>query len=173
MLKELEGFPNFVEKARKALKVQGTAIAVIKDNEVVHCQGYGLRDVKNNLPVDADTIFAIGSSSKAFTTLGMGILVDQGKLDWDKPVREYIPTFKLYDAFATDRMTPRDLVCHRSGLPRHDLMWYGTAKSRKELLDRLQYLEPNRDFRTYLQYQNLMFMTAGYLIEGGLRENLG
>ena len=165
MLKELEGFPNFIEKARKALKVQGTAIAVIKENEVVHCQGYGLRDVKNNLPVDADTIFAIGSSSKAFTTLGMGILVDQGKLDWDKPVREYIPTFKLYDAFATDRMTPRDLVCHRSGLPRHDLMWYGTAKSRKEILDRLQYLEPNKDFRTYLQYQNLMFMTAGYLIE--------
>ena len=132
MLKELEGFPNFIEKARKALKVQGTAIAVIKENEVVHCQGYGLRDVKNNLPVDADTIFAIGSSSKAFTTLGMGILVDQGKLDWDKPVREYIPTFKLHDAFATDRMTPRDLVCHRSGLPRHDLMWYGTAKSGKK-----------------------------------------
>jgi len=165
MVKELDGFASFIEKARKALKVQGTAIAVIKDNEVIHCQGYGLRDVKNDLPVDADTIFAIGSSSKAFTTLALGILVDQGKLEWDRPVREYIPTFKLHDAFATDRMTPRDLVSHRSGLPRHDLMWYGTSKSRKEILSRLQYLEPNKDFRTYLQYQNLMFMTAGYLVE--------
>ncbi len=165
MLKELKGFDEYVLKSLKALKVQGTAIAVIKNGEVVHCQGYGLRDVKNNLPVDPDTIFAIGSSSKAFTTLAMGILVDRGKLEWDKPVRTYLPTFKLYDPFATERMTPRDLVCHRSGLPRHDLMWYGTTKTRKEIFDRLAYLEPNKDFRTYLQYQNLMFMTAGYLIE--------
>ncbi|MCL4560146.1 MAG: serine hydrolase [Chloroflexi bacterium] len=165
MLPELSGFNEYIHKSMQALKVQGAAIGIVKDNQVVHLQGYGLRDVKQQLPVDADTVFAIGSASKAFTALCLGLLVDQGKLEWDKPVREYLPTFKLHDPFATERMTPRDLVCHRSGLPRHDLMWYGTPKTRQELVDRLQYLEPNKDFRTYLQYQNLMFMTAGYLVE--------
>jgi CubicO group peptidase (beta-lactamase class C family) len=94
----------------------------------------------------------------------MGILVDEEKLDWDKPVREYLPSFKLKDPFATERMTPLDLVCHRSGLPRHDLMWYGSSANRQEIFDRLQYLEPSKDFRTTYQYQNLMFMTAGYMV---------
>jgi CubicO group peptidase (beta-lactamase class C family) len=165
MTEQLKGYNEFIQKVMKAWKVQGAAIAIIKDGEVIHCQGYGLRDVKNDQKVDPNTVFAIGSASKAFTTLGMGILVDRGLLEWDKPVRDYIPTFKLYDTFATERMTPRDLVCHRSGLPRHDLMWYGSSKTRKELVHRLQYLEPNKDFRTFLQYQNLMYMTAGYLIE--------
>ena len=111
-----------------------------------------------------DTIFAIGSASKAFTTMSMGILVDDGRLAWDSPVRDYLPTFRLWDPFATERMTPRDLVTHRSGLPRHDLMWYNNPLSRQELFDRLRYLEPNKDFRTYFQYQNLMYMTAGYLV---------
>jgi CubicO group peptidase (beta-lactamase class C family) len=90
--------------------------------------------------------------------------VDEGKLDWDKPVKAYMPTFKLYDPFATERMTPRDLVTHRSGLPRHDLMWYNSSFMRQELFDRLQYLEPTKDFRTVFQYQNLMFMTAGFMV---------
>ena len=93
----------------------------------------------------------------------LGVLVDQGKLDWDKPVRNYLPDFQLMDQFATERMTPRDLVTHRSGLPRHDRMWYNSPFTRQEIYERLRYLEPNKDFRTTFQYQNLMFMTAGYL----------
>ena len=92
------------------------------------------------------------------------MLADEGKLDWDTPVKEYIPSFKLYDSFATERLTPRDLVTHRSGLPRHDLMWYHSTHTRKELFDRLQYLEPSKDLRTLWQYQNLMYMAAGYLV---------
>jgi len=159
----LEGFDGFVDAALKTWKVPGIAVAIVKDGRIVLAKGYGLRDVKRRLPVTADTLFAIGSSTKAFTVMGLAVLVDEGKLDWDTPVKTYLPAFKLEDAFATDRMTPRDLVTHRSGLPRHDMMWYGATLSRKDIFERLQYLEPNADFRQKWQYQNLMFLTAGYL----------
>jgi CubicO group peptidase (beta-lactamase class C family) len=160
-----KGFDQYIQKSMQNWKINGASVAVVYDNQVVFTKGYGLRDSQKNLPVDAQTLFAIGSASKAFTTLSMGILVDRGLLEWDRPVRDYLPSFKLFDDFATQRMTPRDLVCHRSGLPRHDLMWYGTSLNRQELFDRLGFLEPNKDFRTTFQYQNLMFMAAGYLIE--------
>ena len=171
----LTGLDEFVAAQMKAWNVPGVAVAVIKDGKVIHSKGYGYRDVKKQLPVTTKTLFAIGSSSKAFTVASLGVLVDQGKLDWDKPVREYLPAFRMYDAFASERMTPRDLVTHRSGLPRHDLLWYNTSFTRKEMFERLRYLEPNKDFRTTFQYQNLMFMTAGYLageVSGGTWESV-
>jgi len=161
---QLKGFAEFVTKAMAEWKVPGMAVAVIKDGKVILSEGFGLRDVKDNLKVTPQTVFAIGSSSKAFTATSMGILVDDGKVEWDKPVREYLPTFKLWDDFATEKMTPRDLLCHRSGLPRHEAMWYGSPFSRTEIFNRLRYLEPNKDFRAVWQYQNLMYMTAGYLV---------
>ena len=162
---QLHGFADFVQTTMHDWHVPGLAIAVVKDGEVIFSQGFGKRDVEHDLAVTSQTIFPIGSATKAFTTMAMALLADEGKLDWDTPVKEYIPTFTLYDSFATQRMTPRDLVCHRSGLPRHDLMWYGSSFTRKELFDRLRYLEPSKDFRTVWQYQNLMYMTAGYLVE--------
>ena len=160
---QLKGFPEFVNKVIQDWKVPGLAMTIVKDGKVIFSEGFGYRDVKNKLKVTPQTLFAIGSCSKAFTATSLGILVDEGKVDWDKPVRNYLPTFKMYDLFTTERMTPRDLVTHRSGLPRHELAWYNSPASRKELFERLQYLEPNKDFRTTFQYQNLMFMTAGYL----------
>lgn len=160
-----DGFDEFMAETMAAWDIPGMAVAVVKDGEVVHQQGYGLRDVDAELPVDEHTVFAIGSSSKAFTATTIGMLVDDGLLDWNKPIREYMPDFQLKDPFATERMTAIDLLCHRSGLPRHDLMWYSSPHGRKEIFDRLRYLEPSKDFRTFLQYQNLMFMTAGYLVE--------
>jgi CubicO group peptidase (beta-lactamase class C family) len=161
---QLKGFPEFVIKAMAEWKVPGMAVAVIKDGKVILSEGFGLRDVTNNLKVTPQTVFAIGSSSKAFTATAMGILVDDGKVEWDKPVREYLPTFKLWDDFATEKMTPRDLLCHRSGLPRHEAVWYGSPFSRAEIFDRLRYLEPSQGFRAVWQYQNLMYMTAGHLV---------
>lgn len=161
----LQGFDELVHATMRGWTVPGVAIAVVKDGGVILCQGFGLRDVARNLEVTPHTLFAIGSSSKAFTTMAIAMLADEGKVDWDTPVRAYLPTFKLYDPMATERMTPRDLVTHRSGLPRHDLMWYNSPSSRQELFDRLQYLQPNKDFRAVWQYQNLMYMTAGYLVE--------
>lgn len=159
----LQGFAEFVEEKRRAWKVPGIAVAIVKDDETIFSQGFGYRDVENNLPVTPNTIFAIGSSSKAFTAASVAIAVDEGKLEWDKPVQTYLSTFKMKDDFASARMSPRDLLTHRSGLPRHDISWYNAEATREELMKRIPYLEPNRDFRTYFQYQNFMYMAAGYL----------
>lgn len=161
---QLDGFHDFVQTIIHEWKVPGVAIAVVKDNEVIFAEGIGLRDVEQHLEMTPQTLMPIGSCTKAFTTAAMALLVDAGKLDWDTPVRHYLPTFNLYDAVATERLTPRDLVTHRSGLPRHDMMWYNNDCTRQELFDRLQYLEPSKDIRTTWQYQNLMYMTAGYLV---------
>ncbi len=159
----LEGFDTFAQQVLKDWNCVGFAVAVIQDGKVTYAKGYGLRDREGNRPVTTKTLFAIGSATKSFTVTSLGVLADQGKLDWDKPVREYLPDFQLMDQFATERMTPRDLVTHRSGLPRHDRMWLSSPFTRQEIFERLRYLEPNKDFRTTFQYQNLMFMTAGYL----------
>jgi CubicO group peptidase (beta-lactamase class C family) len=156
-------FSAFVLKTLAEWKVSGVGIAVVKGKKIILAEGYGLRDVTNKLPVTPRTIFAIGSSSKAFTATALGILMDEGKLDWDKRVRDYLPTFRLQDESAAAQMTPRDLLCHRSGLARHDLAWIGSAFSRKELFDRMRFLEPSADFRSIFQYNNFMFMTAGHL----------
>ncbi|MDI3410236.1 serine hydrolase domain-containing protein [Bacillus sonorensis] len=100
-------------------------------------------------------------------------MADEGKMEWDQPVGEYLPEFKLYDQVATERLTPRDLACHRSGLPRHDMMWYNSPFSREELLRRLRYLEPNEDFRAKWQYQNLMYMTARLSYWESRRNDMG
>jgi CubicO group peptidase (beta-lactamase class C family) len=160
----LGGFDEFVAQVMKDWKIPGLAVAIVKDGKVILARGYGERDMQKHLPVTPQTLFAIGSITKSFTVSAMGMLVDEGKLDWDRPVREYLPQFKLYDSVADEHMTPRDLVTHRSGLPRHDLLWYSSDFSRADMVSRLRYLEPNKDFRSTYQYNNLMFMTAGYLV---------
>ena len=161
----LENLDAFILEAMETWKVPGLGVAVVKDGQVAHARGYGWRDLKNRQPATSTTLFAIGSITKSFTVAALAALAQQGKLDWDTPVREYLPDFRLYDPVATERMTPRDLVTHRSGLPRHDGVWYNAPLSREELYHRLRYLEPSRDFRSAYQYNNLMFMTAGYLAE--------
>ncbi len=165
VLPQLKDFEATVHAALRDGKVPGAAVILIKDGEVLLSQGFGKRNVAEGLDVTARTLFAIGSSGKAFTAAAIAMLVDEGKLEWDKPIRDYMPTFKLYDHFASERMTPRDLLCHRSGLPRHEFLWYKSRFTRKEVVERLAYLEPNTDFRTNYHYNNLMFVTAGYLIE--------
>ncbi len=164
--KTLEGIDELINKALADLKVPGLALAVVKDKEIIFLKGYGFRDMENKLPMTPDTLLAIGSASKAFTTFALARLVDEGKMAWDKPVRNYIPWFKLSDPLITERITPRDLVTHRSGLPRHDLLWYNNYQaSREELVRRLAYLQFTADLREKFQYNNLMYLTAGYLLE--------
>lgn len=160
-----KGFGTFVAEIMPKWNLPGMAVAVVKDGEVILAEGYGTRKAGEDSPMTPDTLLAIGSCSKAFTALSVAMLVDEGKLNWDTPVRDYMPEFKLYDPIASARMTPRDLLCHRSGLPRYDLMWYNASASRQELMARLQYLEPTHDFRAIWQYQNLMYLAAGCLIE--------
>jgi CubicO group peptidase (beta-lactamase class C family) len=160
---DLDGIDDFIASVMTEWKVPGLAIAVVKDGQVILSKGYGYRNVEKQLPVTPRTLFAIGSITKSFTVSVLGMLADEGKLDWDKSVRTYLPDFQLYDPVATEHMTPRDLVTHRSGLPRHDMLWYNTDLNRKQIYDRLRYLEPSKDFRSAYQYNNLMFMTAGIL----------
>lgn len=159
----LQGFDDFVRARMDDWSVPGVAMAIVKDDSVILMKGYGYRDVADRKPVTSQTLFAIGSATKAFTATVVATLVDDGKLDWDEPVRTYLPWFELEDEFATQRMTPTDLLTHDSGLPRHDLVWYGSDASREQLVRRLRYLQPSADFRSRFQYQNLMVMTAGYL----------
>ena len=159
------GFDAYVQDVMNDWKVPGLAVGAIKDGKVVLAKGYGYRDVEKKLPVTDKTLMAIGSNSKSFTVSLLGILSDEKKLDWEKPVREYMPDFQLQDDAATRLMTPTDLVTHRSGLPRHDRLWLATGFSRKELYEKLRFLEPSATFRQRYQYNNLMFMTAGLLAE--------
>ncbi len=163
--KKLKPLEKFIPEVMADWQVPGLAISIIKDGRLIYARGFGFSDLAGKKEVTARTLFAIGSCTKAFTATAVGMLVDEGKVDWDERVTTYLPRFELKDDFATARMTPRDLLCHRSGLPRHDLMWYNSAATREELFSRLRYLEPSEDFRTVYQYQNLMFMTAGYLVE--------
>lgn len=148
------------------MNVPGAGIAIVRGDEVLTAFGVGYADLEAKRPATGNTVFAIGSSSKAFTSFGLALLADEGKLEWDKPVVEYLPDFRMYDDFATREMTAIDLLTHRSGLPRHDLLWYlNDDLSREELFGRLRYLEPTKSFRSAWQYQNLMYMTAGILTE--------
>ncbi|OPG94056.1 hypothetical protein B2I21_32815 [Chryseobacterium mucoviscidosis] len=160
----LNGLDDFVEEQLQRWKGVGVAVAVIHKDEVILQKGYGYRDLESKLEVTPNTLFAIGSSTKAFTASTAALLVDQDVLKWDTPVRTYLKDFKMFDPVTTERLTIRDMLCHRSGLPRHDMMWYNSSRSREELVNALQYLEPNEDFRNKWQYQNLMYMAAGYLV---------
>lgn len=163
--KALDGFDTWVDSALASWKVVGAAVGIIVDGQIVYARGHGLRDRDKNLPVTTQTLFAIGSASKAFTVFALGTLVDQGRIQWDKPVIDYLPGFRMYDPVVTQRLSVRDLVTHRSGLPRHDLVWYNnTTITRAELVHRLRFLPPNKDLRETFQYNNLMFVTAGYLL---------
>ena len=165
MTDSLNHLETHVNQVLQDWHVPGMAIGVVQNDEIILNAGFGLRDMEQNLPVTPDTVFGIASVSKAFTTFAMALLVERGQLDWDRPVREYIPWFRLQDPAASVGITPRDLVCHRSGLPRHDRAWYQSGANREEVVRRLADLPPNKAFRSYYQYQNMMFVTAGYLLE--------
>lgn len=145
----------------------GMAIAIVKDDKTVFAKGYGTRELGKNSPVDENTLFAIASNSKAFTTASLAILIDEKKLAWDDKVSKYLPDFEMYDPWVTSELTVRDLVTHRVGLDTFsgDLLWYETTYSSDDILKRVRYLKPVSSFRTRYGYQNLMFIAAGKIVE--------
>ena len=146
-------------------KVPGTALAVVQDGKVALTRAYGQRDVEADLPVTPRTQFVICSITKSFTATAVALLHNDGALDWSKPVREYLPEFRLFDASATERVTIRDLLSHQSGLPRHDWIHVPGDLAPAEMLPLMRHLEPSRDIRTTWQYNNLCYNAAGLLIE--------
>src|SRR5580704_5544136 len=143
---------RLVTEAMDEWKVPGLAIAVVQNGAVALVRGYGLRDVEAGLKVTTDTQFLIGSITKSFAATGLALLVDERRMDWKKPVREYVLEFRLHDAVATDRITVRDLLCHHSGLPRHDWVWLPGDLSPAQMLAAMRYLEPSDDIRSSHQY---------------------
>lgn len=160
----LAGFDPYVERAMRDWKVPGLAIAVVKDDSVVFAKGYGVRELGGSAAVDPRTLFAIGSASKTFTAAAVGALVEEEKVEWDAPATRYLPELQLFDPYATRELSVRDLLTHRSGLARGDLLWYGTELDRSEILRRVRYLEPSWSLRSTFGYQNLMYLAAGEVV---------
>ena len=160
----LQGFDAYVTKAMQDWKVPGLAIAVVRNDSVVFVKGYGVRTVGKPEKVDEHTIFAIGSSSKAFTATLAAMMVDEGRMRWDEHATQYLKGFQLFDPYVTREITLRDLLSHRSGLARGDLLWYGSDLSRDEIVRRVRFLEPTWSFRSHFGYQNIMYLAAGQAV---------
>jgi CubicO group peptidase (beta-lactamase class C family) len=153
-----------VTKTLAAWHVPGVAVAIVRDGEVIYLRGHGVRDLGTKEPVTPDTLFPIASCTKAFTTTALAILVDEGKLAWDDPVRKHVPYFHLSDPRADREVTLRDLVCHRTGLRGHDLLWYRSPWSQEEIIHRVGRLPLDKPFRGAFQYQSTMFTVAGHAV---------
>lgn len=160
--------PDIDRLAAEALavwKVPGAALAIVQDGRVALTRSYGQRDVEADLPVTPRTQFVICSITKSFTATAVALLHNEGLLDWGKPVRDYLPEFRLHDAIATERVTIRDLLTHQTGLPRHDWLHLPGDLAPAEMLPLMRHLELSRDIRTSWQYNNLCYNAAGLLIE--------
>ncbi|MBS1934317.1 MAG: serine hydrolase [Bacteroidetes bacterium] len=164
--KRFAGLDTAFARVLKNWHAAGFAVAVVEKDKVVYAKGFGYRDYENKIPVTPTTLFAIGSCTKAFTASVIGMLVKDGKLDYDKPVRNYLPELKFYNDEMNNKITLRDMMCHRTGLPRHDYSWYFfTTNSRDSLLQRIQYMEPSAGIRERWQYNNFMFFAQGVVAE--------
>lgn len=160
---------KIVEKTLKNFNVPGMAVAVIKDGKLIHAKGYGITSIDTKQKVDKNTLFAIASNSKSFTTASLAILVEQKKLAWDDKVIKYIPEFRMYNSFVTEEFTIRDLLSHRSGLGlgAGDLMLFPSVNNFTvaDIIHNLRYLKPVSSFRTKYDYDNLLYIVAGEVIK--------
>ncbi len=145
-------------------KVPGMSVAIVQNDRVVYMKGFGVRELTQTAAVTPDTLFQIGSTTKAFTTTAMAMLVDEKKMSWDDPVRKYIDYFHLTDPCADSLVTLRDIVSHRTGLSRHDEIWDYTALSREDIIRHVGTIKLTKPFRSAYQYNNIMLMTAGEAI---------
>ncbi len=154
------------QRVLKDRKAAGFAVAVISKDKIIYSKGFGHRDHENKLPVTPNTLFAIGSCTKAFTSSLIGLLENDHKLELDKPATTYLPGLKFFNDNLNNMVTVRDMMCHRTGLPRHDFSWYlFNTSSRDSLLQRIQYQEPTEPIRQTWQYNNFMFLAQGMITE--------
>jgi CubicO group peptidase (beta-lactamase class C family) len=160
--------PYAIDKAvnsnLKTWQIPGAAIAIVLNDRIVYVKGYGTKEAGGTEPVTPETLFQIASTSKAFTSAAMALLVDEQKVAWDDPVREHLDYFHLADPCADASVTVRDMLSHRTGLSRHDELWDNTPLTREELVRRIGFVPLTKPFRSAYQYQNIMFVAAGEVI---------
>src|SRR5438034_10240764 len=159
---KLAGFEAFMEKTLKDWNAPGIGVGVVVGDKLVFAKGYGFRDYEKKLPVTPQTMFTIASNTKLFTAVAAGMLVEEGKLTWDRPIKESVPTIEFYDSYLNNTVTFGDMLSHRTGITRHDTIWYKSDYSTKELFERLKYLEPKESPRQIFLYNNMMYAGAGY-----------
>jgi CubicO group peptidase (beta-lactamase class C family) len=145
--KRLEGFDEYMAKVLKDWNGPGIGVGIVIGDKLVFAKGYGYRDYEKKLPFTPGTVCPIASNTKLFTAVAAGMLVEEGKLTWDKPVRESVPTIRFNNETLNNTVTLRDMLSHRTGITRHDTIWYKSHFTRKELFDRLKYLEPQEPMR--------------------------
>src|ERR1700716_116679 len=163
--KKLDGFDSYMAQILKDWNTPGIGVGVVVNDKLVFAKGYGYRDYEKKLPFTPTTLQQIASNSKLFTAVAAGMLVEEGKLTWDKPIRESVPTIQFYNEQLNNNVTLRDMLPHRSGVTRHDLIWFKSPFTRKELFDRLKYLEPQEPMRETFLYNNLMYAGVGEVVE--------
>lgn len=164
--KRFEGLDTVFARVLQDWHGAGFAVAVVEKDQIVYAKGFGFKDYENKIPVTTSTQFAIGSCTKAFTASLLGILKKEGKVDFDKPVRDYLPALKFYNNNLNNYVTLRDMMSHRTSLPRHDFSWYlFQSHSRDSLIERIQYLQPEAGLREEWLYNNFMFMAQGAVVE--------
>ena len=154
------------EELCRSAHIPSVSMTVLQDG-IAESVVVGEKDIDQHIPADVDTVYSIGSCTKSFTAAAIGVLCDRGQLELDAPVRRYMPEFEMYDPYVGEHLTVRDTLCHRCGLPRHELAWYPRLLSygEKDIFRMLRALRPNEPFRYKMQYQNIMFTLAGMLIE--------
>ncbi len=161
----LEGFDAYMAQVIKDWNVPGIGVGIVVKDKLVFAKGYGYRDYGKKLPFTPTTTQPIASNTKLFTSVAAGLVVDEGKLDWDKPIRQYVPGIKFYNDDLDRTVTVRDMLAHRTGITRHDLIWYKSDFTQRDLFERLKYLEPSEAPRSVFLYNNMMYAGAGYSIE--------
>jgi CubicO group peptidase (beta-lactamase class C family) len=161
----LEGFDAYMAQVLRDWNVPGIGVGIVIKDKLVFAKGYGFRDYGKKLPFTPTTTQPIASNTKLFTAIAAGMLVEDGKLDWDQPIRQYVPGIKFFNDDLDRTITIRDMLSHRTGITRHDLIWYKSEFSQKELFERLKYLEPSEPARSVFLYNNMMYAGSGYSIE--------
>lgn len=163
--KKLEGFDAYMQQTLKDWNTPGVGVGIVVGDKLVFAKGYGYRDHEKKLPFTTKTMQPIASNSKLFTAVAAGMLVEEGKLVWDKPIRDSVPEIQFYNDQLNSNVTLRDMLSHRTGVTRHDLIWFKSPFTREELFEKLKYLEPQEPMRTTFLYNNLMFAAVGQIIK--------
>lgn len=164
--KRLKGIDVELNKILETTKAAGFAVAIVEGDKIIYAKGFGYRDYENKIPVDGNTLFAIGSTSKAFTSAILGQLRKEDKLSFDDSPRKYIPELKFFKDNMDNNIIIKDLMCHRTGMSRHDASWYFFPTTSKDsLVQRLAHQEPFAGVREKWLYNNFMFLTQGVIAE--------